>query len=68
MRGKFTVIIEEHISGEFDVYADDPDDALKAAEVKYLQGKFVVEPTTPTNRLMMARSNKTNQETEWKEF
>lgn len=66
--GKFTIIIEEHISKAFEVEADDIGEAMEIAEEKYKNGEFVVEPSTPTARLMMAEDNENNECTEWSEF
>jgi len=64
----YTVTIEEHIAGEFKVYADSLDDAEDIAELKYGCGEFVVESGTPTCRLMMVVDNETGLSTEWREF
>ncbi len=65
---RYTVTIEEHISGEFIVHADNLNEALRVAELNYRWGVFVVESTVPTCRMMMAREELTNKETEWVEF
>lgn len=64
----YTVTIEEHISGEFHVMAGDVSQALELAEEKYRRGEFVVPPSTPTVRLIMAQNDKTDEVTEWTEF
>lgn len=64
----YTVTIEEHISGEFIVHADNLNEALRVAELNYRWGVFVVEPTVPTCRQMMAREESTNKATEWVRF
>jgi len=66
--GAYTITIEEHISGEFKVYADSFDDAKDIAKLKYGRGEFVVEPGTPTCRMMMIVDNETALSTEWREF
>ncbi len=66
--GTYTVTIEEHIAGEFKVYADSFDDAEDVARLKYSRGEFVVEPGTPTCRLMMVVDDETGLSTEWREF
>ena len=64
---KIKVIIEEHISGEFEVEAADIEEAMEIAEQKYWDGKFVVDSMSmPTARLMMADDG--NECTEWVEF
>lgn len=62
------VTIEEHISGRFTVKACDTSDAMKMAEAGYSKGELVVQPATPTARLMMARDTATGETTEWCEF
>lgn len=44
---RYTVTIEEHISGEFIVHADNLNEALRVAELNYRWGVFVVKPTVP---------------------
>jgi len=64
----YTVTIEEHISGEFTVYADSLSEAEDAAKLKYSRGEFVVEPAPPTCRMMMVVDNETELSAEWREF
>ena len=42
-------------------------DGLSSA-LEYKQGKFVILPSAPTTRLIMARHNKTGKTTGWREF
>ena len=66
---KFKIIIEEHISGVFEVEADSMEEAMEIAEEKYKYGYFVVEPDgCPTAKLMMAEDESTGEATEWTEF
>jgi len=65
---KFTVTIEEHIAQEFSVSAHDLFHAIQTGEEQYKQGSFVVRPSTPNTRLIMARNEGTGETTEWKEF
>ena len=65
---RYAVTIEEHISGEFIIHADNLNEALRMAELNYRWGVFTVEPTVPTCRQMMAREESTNKMTEWVEF
>ena len=58
---QYLVTIEEHISQEFSIQAEDIAQA-------YCRGQLVVQPSAPVARLMMARSEDTKEETEWKEF
>ncbi len=62
----YTDTIEEHISGEFKVYADSPSEAEDVAKLKYGRGEL--EPGTPTCRLMMVMDDETELSTEWREF
>jgi len=62
------VNIEEHISGEFTVYAGNLSEAKDIAKVKYGRGEFVVEPAPPNCRMMMAVHNETGLQSEWREF
>lgn len=68
MLRKYTVTIEEHIAQEFPVKAYDLSHALETAEAAYKQGKFVILPSAPITRLIMARHNKTGKTTGWREF
>jgi len=65
---KFIVIIEEHISQKFQVEAETLEEAMQTAEKKYHNGEFVVEPSTPTARLMGAHTDDFSEYSEWKEF
>ena len=66
---KFKIIIEEHISQEFEVEAKDMEEAMRIAEQKYCDGEFVVDAfNAPTARLMYAENKETGESTEWEEF
>lgn len=65
---KYLVAIEEHISQEFSIQAEDIAHAMDKAKEAYCRGQLVVQPSAPVARLMMARSADTEEETEWKEF
>lgn len=65
---EYTVTIEEHISQEFSIKAHGIYEAMQFAEAEYLRGSFVVQPSAPNARLIMARDNETAATTEWKEF
>ena len=65
---KFKITIEEHISQAFEVEAVDIGEAMEIAEQKYKNGEFVVEPSTPTAKLMMAEDEYGAECTEWVEF
>lgn len=65
---KIKITIEEHISQTFEIEAADTSEAMEIAEEKYKSGEFIVEPSTPTARLMMAENPETDETTEWVEF
>lgn len=65
---KFKITIEEHISQAFEVEATDIGEAMEIAQQKYKTGEFVVEPSTPTAKLMMAEDEYGAECTEWEEF
>ncbi len=65
---KYAVIIEEHITSEFPIYADDLEAALKTAKEQYDRDDLVVEPSTPNCRLMIARDGETGIDTGWRDF
>ena len=64
---KIKVTIEEHISQEFEIEAEDIGDALEKAEQMYNSGELVVDAfNAPTCKLMMADDGEMT--TEWVEF
>jgi len=64
---KIKVTIEEHISQEFEIEAEDIGDALEKAEQMYNGGELVVDAfNAPTCKLMMADDGEMT--TEWVEF
>ena len=65
---QYLVTIEEHISQEVSIQAEDIAQAMDKAKAAYCRGQLVVQPSAPVARLMMARSEDTKEETEWKEF
>lgn len=65
---KFKIIIEEHISQEFEVDAASIEEAKEVAENKYYDGEFVVDNcNAPTAKLMYAE-DEDGRCTEWEEF
>ena len=50
----YTILIEEIISGEFEVQAESSEEALEIAREKYKSGEFVVDPEFPVSRQMAA--------------
>ena len=66
---KFKIIIEEHIGQEFEVEANDIEEAMEIAKQKYYDGEFVVDNcNAPTAKLMMAEDEYGYEQTEWSEF
>lgn len=63
----FKITIEEHVSGTFEVEANDIEEAMEIAEKKYNEGEFVLEPGELTAKLMMADDGEDDC-TEWTEF
>ena len=64
---KIKVIIEEHISREMEIEADDLEDAMERAEDLYYNGEFIVDNNgIPSCVLMMADDGEI--QTEWTEI
>lgn len=63
---KIKVIIEERISQEFEVEAENIEEAMEIAEEKYYDGEFVIDNGNVTCREMMADDGE--EQTEWTEF
>lgn len=65
----FKIIIEEHISQEFEVEASSMEEAEEIAKQKYYDGEFVVDNcNAPTAQLMYVEDEETGEHTEWEEF
>ncbi|MDD4125997.1 MAG: DpnD/PcfM family protein [Eubacteriales bacterium] len=67
MKRKFVVVIEETVSDEFIVYAENESEALETAEQKYKAGEFVLEPGNVSFR-QKALVEKSSKPLEWIEF
>ena len=65
---KFKIVIEEHVSGEFEIEAENMGKAFKIAEKNYYEGKFVLEPGNVTSRLMSVETTDGEECSEWIEF
>ena len=64
---KIKVIIEEHISQEFEIEAENIEEAMEKAEEMYYNEELVVDSfNAPTCKLMMADDGE--EQTEWTEF
>ena len=65
---KFKIIIEEMVSQEFEVEANDMDEAMEIAEEKYYNGEFVLDPGELVAKQMMGVDPEEDEVTEWTEF
>lgn len=65
---KFLITIEEMVSQNFEVEADDMEEALKLAERKYNNGEFVLSPGNLVCKQISGECPKTGETTEWREF
>ena len=64
---KFIITIEEVIDEDFEVFADDVEQATRIAIEKYKSGEFVVENNNVTFKQIAIRKPD-NEITEWFEF
>lgn len=64
---RFTIAIEEIVVGEFEVEANDAEEAMEFAENKYRNGKFLLIPGEVQFK-QMAIIQPTKEATEWCEF
>ena len=62
---KFKVIIEETVSQEFEVEAEDFESAEDIATAKYYEGEFVLEPGEVNYRQMSIIDDETKEQTSW---
>ena len=60
---KWIITIEETISQDFEIEAEDIKKAMELAREKYKDGEFVVEPSTPTAVLIHAKTKDGEEET-----
>ena len=65
---KFKIIIEEHVSEEFEVEAENMEEAFVIAEKKYYSGEFVLEPGNVSYKLMSGETVDRKESIEWIEF
>lgn len=65
---KFKIVIEEHVSGEFEIEAENMGKAFEIAEKNYYEEKFVLEPGNVTSRLMSVETADGKECSEWIEF
>ena len=64
---KIKVIIEEHISREMEIEAEDLDDALEKAEEYYYNGEFATD-TLGIPNCVLAMADDGEFQTEWTEI
>ncbi|ERK48901.1 DpnD/PcfM family protein [Leptotrichia sp. oral taxon 879] len=65
---KFKIIIEKHVSEEFEVEAENIEEAFNIAEKKYYSGEFVLEPGNVSYKLMFGETVDRKESIEWIEF
>lgn len=64
----FRITIEETISQDFEVEAEDMEQAMEIAEEKYNNCEFVLEPGEVGYKQMQCEDIETNESTEWMQF
>ena len=64
---KYTITIEETVAKDFEVEANDAEEAYKIAEQKYKSGEFVLDPGECQFK-QIAITAPSNEATEWKQF
>lgn len=64
---KYTIAIEETIVDEFEIEANDFNEAMNIAEEKYRKGEFVLSPGEVQFK-QMAVISPSCERTEWNEF
>lgn len=64
----FRITIEETISQDFEVEAEDMEQAMEIAEEKYNNCEFVLEPGEVNYKQMQCEDTETNESTEWMQF
>lgn len=64
---KYVVTIEEVVSQDFEVWAEEGEDPLKIAEEKYWTGEFILSPGEVQHRQMAVHSPD-SEAAEWVEF
>ncbi len=64
---KYTITIEETVAKDFEVEADDAEEAYEIAEQKYNSGEFILYPGECQFK-QIAITKPSNEATEWREF
>ncbi len=65
---KYSIAIEEMISQEFEVDANDMETALELAEQRYNNGEYVLSPGTLVCKQISGNCKETGEATGWYEF
>lgn len=65
---KFVVTIEEKISEQFEVYADNIEEAMEIAKQKYNNSEFILAPGNLVCKQLQVCDTENNLNTEWNEF
>ena len=65
---KYSITIEETISQDFVVFADNDDEAKKIATENYHKGEFVLEPGSLLAKQMAIHRVADGKKSEWTEF
>jgi hypothetical protein len=68
MKRKYTLVIEETVTDEFEVFAESREEALKKAIENYKKGIFVLEPGHVQHRQMAVVDPRKKDEIDWVEF
>ena len=64
---KYTITMEETVAKDFEVEANDAEEAYEIAEQKYNSGESVLDPGECQFK-QIAITTPSNEATEWKEF
>lgn len=64
---KYTIMIEETVTKDFEVEANSAEEACETAEQKYKDGEFVLDPGECQFR-QIAITAPNDEATEWREF
>ena len=65
---KFCVVIEETVSEEFEVEAENKDDAIKKAVEKYKNGEFILSPGNLESKKISVVDDDNDKISEWIPF